>query len=463
MVKKKSKSKRLTLHKKYKILRKVREHKRQERKKERTGAGKKKKVPGIPNNWPFKEELLQQEEQARLAEIERQKQLKEQRRKDKAEKKKQDKLAINALAQVPVATPLTVKQQSKLELKNAVTNADLIVIVLDARDPQGCRSLSLEDGLIGHAKKDILLVLNKVDLIARDTAEKWVTYLRRFHPTVAIRAANKSFKEATKYTNKSQRANLALYARAQGTDGLRDNGDVHPLEHFLNEYVKAKKADKVNVALVGYPNVGKSSVFNSLKKKELSTISSFPRTTKTVATAQLGERITLLDTPPLDTDFSDSNSVIMRHGLGVEYAMDPVPAVESVLNRGEMANIMQTLQVPIFKSTEDFLKKFAQKKQMTRKGGDPDILLAARTFLQTLVDGSAATMTLAPSKSKSRFDLPKWFNNIDAQKLAQLEAAMFASNPALKHSSFLTFKAQSSNHTAGETIEYDGVMDQLVL
>ncbi|OQR92381.1 guanine nucleotide-binding protein [Achlya hypogyna] len=461
MVKKKTKSKRLSLHKKYKILRKVREHKRQERKKERSGVGKKKKVPGIPNNWPFKEELLQQEEQARLAELANQERLKEQRRKEKLEKKKQDKLAINALAQVPTPTALTVKQQAKEDLKAVVTAADLVVIVLDARDPLGCRSLSLEDGLTA-AHKDVVLVLNKVDLIARDTAEKWVTYLRRFHPTVAVRAANKTFKEATKH-NKAGRASAAMHARAQDTDGLRDNGHVDALTHFLNEYVKAKKAAKVNVALVGYPNVGKSSLFNSLKRKNLSVVSAFPRTTKLLAEAQLGEHIALYDTPALDTEFSDANSVLMRHGLGMEYSLDPVPAVESVLNRGEMVNLMQSLQVPLFKSTEDFLRKFAQKKQMTRKGGDADILLAARTFLQTLVDGTVATMTLAPAHAKSRFDMPKWFAKVDTAALAKHEAALFASNPTARHSSYVTFKAQGANHTTGDTTEYDNVMGTLVI
>jgi nuclear GTP-binding protein len=337
MVKKKGKSKRLTLHKKYKILRKVREHKRQERKKERTGGGKKKRVPGIPNNWPFKEELLLQQEQARLAEKENEARLKDQRRKDKAEKKKLSKLAIDALAQVPTITPLTVKQQAKKDLKEAVEKAQLVLIVLDARDPQGCRSLSLEDGLIAHGKKDICLVLNKVDLISRDVAEKWLLYLRRFHPTVAVRAANQTVKEATRNESKTQKASAALKKRSQEIHGLRDNGCVDPLNYFLMEYAKAKGSmngtTTIPVAILGYPNVGKSSLFNSLKRKSLSAISSFPRTTKLCAEAQLGEHITLIDCPPLETDFADESSGIMCYGLAQEYSMDPLPAVDAVISR----------------------------------------------------------------------------------------------------------------------------------
>lgn len=170
MVKKKYQSKRMSLHKKYKIARKVREHKRGERKKERLNGGKKKKDPGIPNNWPFKEELLQQVEQARLAELEAQRQAREQAKLDKKERKRLSALARKAA--VPALTPLSVEMQAKKDLKESVSKADVVLIVLDARDPQGCRSLSLEDGLIGKANKKVVLVLNKVDLIAPDTAEK---------------------------------------------------------------------------------------------------------------------------------------------------------------------------------------------------------------------------------------------------------------------------------------------------
>jgi len=107
----------------------------------------------------------------------------------------------------------------------------------------------------------------------------------------------------------------------------------------------------------------------------------------------------------------------MRHGIAEDYIMDPIPAVESVLSRGEMVNIMQALQIPVFKNHEDFLTKLAIKKKLTRKGGDPDILLAARSFLKSLGSGTYPTSTFAPSNSKSRFDMPKWYSDIDTEKV----------------------------------------------
>lgn len=57
-----SKSKRISLKKKYKIIRKVKEHhKKKAKEAKKLGLNKKSKVekdPGIPNDWPFKEQEL---------------------------------------------------------------------------------------------------------------------------------------------------------------------------------------------------------------------------------------------------------------------------------------------------------------------------------------------------------------------------------------------------------------------
>ena len=65
MVKKKGKSKRISLKDKYKIQHRVVETHRKTRKQAKRDAKagivrhNKKKDPGIPNSWPFKQELLQ--------------------------------------------------------------------------------------------------------------------------------------------------------------------------------------------------------------------------------------------------------------------------------------------------------------------------------------------------------------------------------------------------------------------
>ncbi|KAI9907712.1 hypothetical protein PsorP6_003434 [Peronosclerospora sorghi] len=457
MVKKKGKSKRLTLHKKYKIARKVREHKRQERKAQKLHPHKKKKDPGIPNNWPFKEELLLQVEQARLAEIEAQRQAQAQRKEDRKKAKLQARLERSRGLHA-VASPLSIELQGKKELKEAVKKADVVLIVLDARDPQGSRSLSLEDGLVAKGGKKVVLVLNKVDLVKVECAEKWVMYLRRFHPTIPVRALNAKISDTSKKT-KDEKGQKALYERQQEISDMRDNGQVHPLRVLLDAL--ASQSDKVvRVAVLGYPNVGKSTLINSIKRRQMVSVSSQPQSTKRTQEIQYGEKILLIDCPALDPAYSDASAAILRHGIANVFVDDPVPVVKSLIERGDATNLMQTLQIPVFLTHEDFLTKLALKRNLLRKGGDPDLLTVARTFLQNLGKGVYTTMCLPPVKSKSRFEPPNWYKQLDLTKLSDAETALYRSNPT-GQKRILTFRATPILHRAGETTEYDLIMGEL--
>lgn len=52
------------------------------------------------------------------------------------------------------------------ELREVVENSDIIIEVLDARDPLGCRCKDIEAEALGMGQgKKIILVLNKIDLV----------------------------------------------------------------------------------------------------------------------------------------------------------------------------------------------------------------------------------------------------------------------------------------------------------
>lgn len=54
------------------------------------------------------------------------------------------------------------------DLKEVIENSDVILEVLDARDPLSCKSLELEELIRGQKDvKKIILILNKIDLIPK--------------------------------------------------------------------------------------------------------------------------------------------------------------------------------------------------------------------------------------------------------------------------------------------------------
>ncbi|SPO26170.1 uncharacterized protein UTRI_02446 [Ustilago trichophora] len=72
------------------------------------------------------------------------------------------------------------------ELRKVVDNADVLLEVVDARDPLGCRSLETERMLLRAGKK-IVLILNKIDLVPKSNVEAWLRYLRHDFPTLAFK------------------------------------------------------------------------------------------------------------------------------------------------------------------------------------------------------------------------------------------------------------------------------------
>ncbi|OWK50217.1 Guanine nucleotide-binding protein-like 3-like protein, partial [Lonchura striata] len=72
------------------------------------------------------------------------------------------------------------------ELRKVLAASDVVLEVLDARDPQGCRSPRLEAAL--RPQQRLVLVLNKIDLVPRDVVAAWLKHLRAEFPTVAFKA-----------------------------------------------------------------------------------------------------------------------------------------------------------------------------------------------------------------------------------------------------------------------------------
>lgn len=179
----KSKSKRQTLKNKYKVLRKVKEHHRKKRKEAKKNGTlhKKQKDPGIPNAWPFKEELVQQLKAQKERAAARERARQEAQRQAAQRQAEGDEL--QALQQgatdrgqayeraatrgaVGGAGGSYVDYSLKAFYKDfarVVEASDVIIEVLDARDPAGTRCLEVEKFVrrMGPTKK-IILLLNKI-------------------------------------------------------------------------------------------------------------------------------------------------------------------------------------------------------------------------------------------------------------------------------------------------------------
>lgn len=125
-------------------------------------------------------------------------------------------------------------------------------MILDARDPLGTRCYHVEKHLEKNCKlKHLVYVLNKVDLIPTSVTSGWVKHLSALHPTVAFRAdINNAF----------------------GRETLMN------LFRQFDNFHKDRKT--ISIGFIGYPNVGKSSIINSISKRTACKAAPIPGETK---------------------------------------------------------------------------------------------------------------------------------------------------------------------------------------
>ncbi|KIY44465.1 P-loop containing nucleoside triphosphate hydrolase protein, partial [Fistulina hepatica ATCC 64428] len=251
-------------------------------------------------------------------------------------------------------------------LHKVVDESDIVILVLDARDPEGCRSRLVEEEVRRREAegKRLVFVLNKVDLVPKDNAQAWLRYLRHSTPTLPFLSPTQQ-----------QRSNI--------------NSKTAPaLMKLLKAY--KPKAGSVTVGVVGYPNVGKSSLINSLKRTKVCAIAAQPGHTKDLQSVQLERGMRIIDSPGVvfdDDNYDDGKSgskkgsVLLRNVVKVEDVEDPIAVVEEILVRTEQALLRKIYNLPQFGSTLEFLTMLALSAGKLLKGGTPDINAAARHVL----------------------------------------------------------------------------------
>jgi len=150
--------------------------------------------------------------------------------------------------------------------KQVLKDANVILQVVDARIPFETRNKVVEQ-LAKERNKKLIIVLNKTDLVPQDFAKKAVEKIKQEYDVVPFSAVQKK--------------------------GVKEIMDL------LKKVADEKKLIKVGV--LGYPNVGKSSLINSLKKRKIATTSPKPGMTRGKQLIKLDDRIFLIDTPGIIT------------------------------------------------------------------------------------------------------------------------------------------------------------------
>lgn len=251
------------------------------------------------------------------------------------------------------------KGQSKRiwgELHKVVDSSDVVIQVLDARNPLGTRCKYLESFMKRECPhKHLVLLLNKCDLVPTWATSRWLRILSRDYPTLVFHSS---------VTNPFGKGSL-----------------INLLRQFKRLHSEKKS---ISCGLVGYPNVGKSSVINTLRGKKVANVAPVPGETKVWQYVALFRSVFLVDCPGVVHDSSRNSeaeavlkSVVRVEALG-KNASEYIPAL---LDRVDPKYIAKTYGIASWTGAEDFLEQFCYKSGRLLKGNEPDINTAGRMMI----------------------------------------------------------------------------------
>ena len=197
----------------------------------------------------------------------------------------------------------------------------------------------------------------------------WVRHLSKDYPTLAFHASiNNSF----------------------GKGSL-----IQLLRQFSSLHSDRKQ---ISVGLIGYPNTGKSSIINTLRKKKVCTVAPIPGETKVWQYVTLMKRIYLIDcpgvVPPNQNDTEED--ILLRGVCRVENVENPEQYIPAILRRVQPRHLERTYGIKDSQDAIDFLSRLARKGGRLLRGGEPDLDGVAKMVINDFLRGKIPWYTPPP-------------------------------------------------------------------
>ena len=232
-------------------------------------------------------------------------------------------------------------------VNEVLREADIIIEVLDARFIDETRNREIEYKVRASGKQ-ILYVMNKCDLV---TIEELKEKAKELQPSVFI----------------SSREKL-------GTTILKKK--ILELSH----------GERAIVGVLGYPNVGKSSLINALSGRGSARTSSESEFTKGLQKVRVDSKIMLIDTPGV---FPKEEKDVVKFGKTSAISSGKIKDPEYVALRiieEEKERIKKHFGIEA-DDEDEILEKIAILFKKVRKGKELDLDAAARLFLKQWQEG----------------------------------------------------------------------------
>jgi len=290
--------------------------------------------------------------------------------------------------------------KAQKEIKEILPQIDVVIEVCDARLP-----FSSENPMITEIRGDkpLIKILNKSDLADPDKTAIWLNYLESQHNVKAIALT-------------TENASIAKI-----------------IPSLIKKLVpnKDEEGKQINAVIMGIPNVGKSTLINTLVGKAKAKVGIEPAVTKGQQRIKLEEGVYLFDTPGMlwpkianensgyrlavsgavkDTAFDHDDIAY----FAAEYLLKAYP--ERLMERYKLS------ELPLHE--EDLIEAIGRKRSCIKNGGHVDMHKASVILINEIRDKTLGVITFEMPENIE--DENAYFAEQEAKKIAAREAKKLA-------------------------------------
>ncbi len=262
----------------------------------------------------------------------------------------------------------------------AMAAIDVVIEVIDARLPAASSNPMIAQ-LRQFRNRPCLKLLNKSDLADPAATQAWMDFYNRQPGVKAVAISAKSAAEVARVPALCRQ--LAPH-RDDGTKPLR-------------------------MMIMGIPNVGKSTLMNTLLKRKVAKVGDEPAVTKHQQTLDLGPGMTLTDTPgmmwpKIDYD-PDGYMLAASHAIGRNAVIDEEVAsfLGSILLERYPGLLAARYRIdPAVLDAPALIEAIGRRRGCLVKGGGLDLEKASLILLQDYRDAALGRVSLETPQSRAQ-------------------------------------------------------------